>query len=330
MTAIPDIQVEQLSKFYGKRRGVVDFSASIPHGSLVGLLGPNGAGKSTTIRVLSCYTPPTSGRASVCGFDVFSQSLEVRKRLGYLPENCPLYGEMRVMEYLRWTAAMKGLSGSDIDRAIFDAIGPCGIDQVRTQLIGTLSKGYRQRVGLAAALLHRPQVLILDEPTIGLDPLQLREFRALIGSLKGEHTVLISSHILSEIEIICDSVIILNEGRVIADGSPEDLRRDVASCFVVECRIHPSLVVLLPQLINRIRGVTLEHYEEAEGVARFRLRADGVDPRQEIFRFLVGAGIDILEMARERITLEDVFVQHIKNAVKPIRGTALSAPETLS
>lgn len=330
MTTSPAIQAEQLTKFYGKRRGVVDFSVSIPQGSLVGLLGPNGAGKSTTIRMLSCYTPPTSGNAKVCGFDVFSQSLDVRKRLGYLPENCPLYSEMRVMEYLHWTAAMKGLSGSDIDRAIFNVMDPCGIDQVRAQPIGTLSKGYRQRVGLAAALLNQPPVLILDEPTIGLDPLQLREFRALIGSLKGEHTVLISSHILSEIEMICDSVIILNEGRVIADGSPEDLRHDVASCFVVECRIHPSLVVLLPQLINRIPDTTLEKYEENEGLARFRLRSVGADPRQEIFRFLVGAGIDILEMARERITLEDVFVHHIKNAVQAVRGPAANTLETPS
>ena len=308
----PAIQLNQATKFYGKRPGVIDLSASIPRGALVGLLGPNGAGKTTTIRILSCHMPPTSGQARVCGFDVFAQSLEVRKRLGYLPENCPLYPEMRVIEYLRWTAAMKGLAGSDIDRAVFDTLGTCSIDKVRGQTIGTLSKGYRQRVGIAAAIVHRPPILILDEPTIGLDPLQLREFRTLIASFKGKHTVLISSHILSEIEMLCDTVIILNEGRVVASGAPQDLRGQVVSSYLVECRAHPSLFALLPTLIGRMPGVTLDKYEEGGEFARIRLCGENADPRLEIFHQFSRAGIEIRELHRERVTLEDVFLRYTK------------------
>ena len=328
MNDSPVIQAEQVTKFYGKRPGIIDLSFSIARGSLVGLLGPNGAGKTTTIRILACHMPPTSGHARVAGFDVFSESLEIRRRLGYLPENCPLYPDMRVIEYLRWTAAMKGLSGSDVDRAVFDTLTPCGIEKVRAQLIGTLSKGYRQRVGLAAALVHRPEVLILDEPTIGLDPLQVREFRSLIGSLKEKHTVVISSHILSEIEMLCDSVIILNEGRVVASGSPQDLRGHVSSCYTVECRTNPTLVVLLPQLVNRLSGVALDKYEEFGEFARFRLIGEGADPRLEICRLFNQAGIEIQELHKERVTLEDVFIRYTKTAPQAAAQPA-STPEVL-
>lgn len=313
------IRADQVTKFYGRQRGIIDFSAAIPRGALVGLIGPNGAGKTTAIRILTCHMPPTSGTVRVCGFDAFSQSLEIRRRLGYLPENCPLYPEMRVIEYLRWTAQMKGLRGSDAERAIFQTLDPCGIDAVRAQPIGTLSKGYRQRLGLAAALVHRPEVLILDEPTIGLDPLQAREFRSLIGSLRGKHTVLISSHILSEIEVLCDSLIILNEGRVVACGSPQDLRGAVAPCYSVECRIDPALKVLIPQLIHGLLGITLEKYEEDGEFAHFRLASEGPDPRLELFRVFARAGIEIRELVRERVTLEDVFVRYTRagSAVAP-------------
>jgi tellurite resistance protein TerC len=315
------IRAVQVTKFYGRRRGITDFSATIPRGALVGLLGPNGAGKTTAIRILSCHMPPTSGTVRVCGFDAFSQSLAVRQWLGYLPENCPLYPEMRVLEYLRWTAQMKGMRGSEVDRAMFQIIEPCGIDHVRAQAIGTLSKGYRQRVGLAAALIHRPEVLILDEPTIGLDPLQAREFRSLISSLKGIHTVLISSHILSEIDVLCDSVIILNEGCVVASGSPQELRNHVVPRYLVECRIDPSLKVLIPHLVHGMTGVTLDEYEEDGQFARFRLAGDGPDPRLDVFRTFAGAGIELREMKRESVTLEDVFLHYTRT----ILGTAKKA-----
>ena len=314
MTDSPAIEVRQMTKFYGKRSGIVDFSATVERGSLVGLLGPNGAGKTTTIRVLTCHMPPTSGHVQVCGFNVLTHSMEVRKRLGYLPENCPLYPEMRVIEYLTWTAAMKGLTGSDVSRAVYETLGPCGIDHVRTQPIRTLSKGYRQRVGLASALVSKPEIVILDEPTIGLDPVQIREFRSLIGSLKGKHTVLISSHILTEIEMLCDSVIILNEGRVVAAGTPQSLRGEVTTYYSVECRAHPTLLALLPRLVSRLPGVSLEKYDEAGDFAKFRLSSDKTDPRLEIAAILREAGIEIRELHQERVTLEDAFIRHIKTS----------------
>lgn len=306
------VELDQVTKFYGSRPGLVDLSARIPKGSFVGLLGPNGSGKSTTLRILSCCIPPTSGTARICGLDVFRQSLEARRRLGYLPEHCPLYPDMRVIEYLRWTAGMKGLRSSNADRAVFEVLTSCSLDHVREQRIGTLSRGYRQRVGLASVLVHQPDVLILDEPTVGLDPLQVREFRKLIGGLKGKHTVVISSHILSEIEMLCDSVIILNEGWVVARGAPDELRSNVACTYTVECRCHPCLVTMLPHMVDRLNGFSLDGYEEDGEFARFRLCGRGADPRLDISRLLTEAGIELNELSRERLTLEDIFVHHTR------------------
>lgn len=318
------IELDQVTRFYGNRRGVMDVSVSIPKGSLVGLLGPNGAGKSTTIRILSCHIPPTSGRASVCGYDVFSQSIEVRRRIGYLPENCPLYREMRVLEYLRWTAGMKGMRGSECDEAVFRVLDPCCIQEVRRQPIRSLSKGFRQRVGLAAALLHRPEVLILDEPTIGLDPVQIREFRSLIQSLRKKHTVLISSHILSEIESVCDSVVIINEGRVIAQGEPASLTAGLGGRYVLECKADPSLKILLPQWLKTLPGVQLDSYEENEGFARIELRGDREDPRLALYSLLSDAKIPVRELFRRRTTLEDVFVNLVKDKPEPASEEVIS------
>lgn len=304
------IQLHQVTKFYGKRPGVVDLSASIPKGSFVGLLGPNGAGKSTALRILACCIPPSSGEARVCGFDVFHESVEVRRRLGYLPENCPLYPEMRVLEYLQWTAHMKGMDPEQVDRSAYEVLKPCGIEHVRNQFISALSRGYRQRVGLASVLIHRPDVLILDEPTAGLDPLQVREFRSLIGSLKGNHTVLISSHILSEVEMLCDHVIILNEGWVVASGTPESLRTHVPRRFCIECRNHPSLTALLPRLLDALPGAQMCDYVQNDPFVRFSLCTTGPDPRLDIHRFFVSAGIDVRELSHQRTTLEDVFVHY--------------------
>lgn len=312
--------MEQVAKYYGRHAGLIDLTASVPRGALVGLVGPNGSGKSTTLRILAGCIPPTRGTARVCGYDVYTQSIEVRRRLGYLPENCPLYSEMTVVEYLRWTAAMKGLDGSDLDQAVFEVIGPCGVERVRKQTIRTLSKGFRQRTGLASVLVHRPEVLILDEPTVGLDPLQVREFRSLLGSLKGRHTVLISSHILSEIELLCDSVIILHSGRVVASGTPDSLRQETANRYTVECRRHPSLPMILPKLVDRVPGLALEEFAEDGDFARFRLRCRGDDPRLEVSRMLRAAGIEVRELSREAVTLEDVFVEAIKNRRDPAIG----------
>jgi len=329
MNDTPAIYLDRVTRFYGRRVGLLDLSASIQPGTLVGLLGPNGAGKTTTIRILSCYMPPTGGTARICGFDVFTQSLEVRKRVGYLPENCPLYPEMRVIEYLRWIASLKGLQGSDVDRAIFDALGPCGIDDVRERMIGTLSKGYRQRVGLASVLLTKPPVLILDEPTIGLDPNQVREFRKLMASLKGKHTILLSSHILPEVEMLCDSVIILNEGRVVASGAPDDLRSSVNHSYRIQCRYNVLLPTLLPRLVERLPDTTLVEYTEDGENAYILLQSDQTDPRTELFRFFTEAGLTLVDLHKEKVTLEDVFVQYTQRSqTQPPANTTPSPAAT--
>lgn len=213
------IHVERLTKYYGDYAAVRDISFDVREGQVVGFLGPNGAGKSTTMRILAGYQSASSGVATIAGLDVFWDSIEVRRRIGYMPESCPLYGEMRVEEYLRFRGGLKGLSGSRRRSRLDYVLNRCWLKDVRKQLIGTLSKGYRQRVGLADALIAEPQVLILDEPTAGLDPAQIRETRALIRELGQEHTVILSTHILSEVEKTCDHVIIIAKGQVALDRS---------------------------------------------------------------------------------------------------------------
>jgi ABC-2 type transport system ATP-binding protein len=219
------IHVSNLTKYYGDYAAVRNVSFDVPAGQVVGFLGPNGAGKSTTMRILAGFLTATSGRAAIDGLDVFWQPLEVRRRIGYMPENCPLYPEMRVAEYLLFRAGVKGLHGRAAKRRAEYVMQRCWLTDVRRQLIGTLSKGYRQRVGLADALVHNPPVLILDEPTIGLDPGQIRETRGLIRELGREHTILLSTHILSEVEHTCARVILINRGQVAAAGPLDELRR---------------------------------------------------------------------------------------------------------
>jgi ABC-2 type transport system ATP-binding protein len=219
------IHVSNLTKYYGDYAAIRDVSFEVPRGQVVGFLGPNGAGKTTTMRILAGFMTATSGKATIDGLDVFWQPVEVRRRIGYMPENCPLYLEMRVAEYLRFRAGIKGLHGRAAGRRVDYLVGRCWLGDVRRQLIGTLSRGYRQRVGLADVLLADPPVLILDEPTAGLDPSQIRETRKLIRELGEEHTILLSTHILPEVELTCSRVIIVNRGRVAAEGMLEDMRR---------------------------------------------------------------------------------------------------------
>jgi ABC-2 type transport system ATP-binding protein len=218
------IHVSNLTKYYGDYAAVRNVSFDVPRGKVVGFLGPNGAGKSTTMRILAGYLAATSGRATIDGLDVFWQPVEVRRRIGYMPESCPLYPELRVAEYLTFRGGIKGLHGRDCQKRVEFVLERCWLRDVRRQLVGTLSKGYRQRVGLADALLHNPPVLILDEPTAGLDPAQIRETRQLIRELGREHTILLSTHILSEVEVTCEQAIIINRGRVAAVGRLDDLR----------------------------------------------------------------------------------------------------------
>jgi ABC-2 type transport system ATP-binding protein len=229
------IHVSHLTKYYGDYPAVRDVSFDVSRGQVVGFLGPNGAGKSTTMRILAGYLTATSGRATIAGIDVFWDPVEVRRQIGYMPENCPLYPEMRVLEYLTFRGGVKGLHGRACRRRVEFVLERCWLREVRRQLIGTLSKGYRQRVGLADAMLHNPSVLILDEPTIGLDPTQIRETRNLIRELGQEHTILVSTHILSEVEVTCEQAIIINRGRVVASGKLDDLRaggRSLEETFV--------------------------------------------------------------------------------------------------
>src|SRR5207302_46447 len=216
------IKVENLTKRYAGHTAIRDLSFEVGKGEIMGFLGPNGAGKTTTMRILSSFLPPTSGRASIAGFDVFEQSLQARSRLGYMPENVPLYNEMRVDEYLSYRAALKGIPHRRIGERVGDVKELCGLREVERKLIATLSKGYRQRVGLADALVHEPELLILDEPTIGLDPNQIRSVRQLIKSLAGAHTVLISTHILPEAEMTCHRVFIMYAGKILAADTPEN------------------------------------------------------------------------------------------------------------
>jgi ABC-2 type transport system ATP-binding protein len=234
------IHVSKLTKFYGDYAAVRNVSFDVPQGQVVGFLGPNGAGKSTTMRILAGYLTASSGRATIAGLDVFWNPVEVRRRIGYMPENCPLYPEMRVVEYLRFRAGIKGLHGGEAKRRIEYVLGRCWLSDVRRQLVGTLSKGYRQRVGLADVLLNNPPVLILDEPTAGLDPGQIRETRKLIRELGQQHTILLSTHILSEVEVTCDSAIIINRGQVVAAGRLIDLKPE-----------HQSLEEMFINLVER-------------------------------------------------------------------------------
>src|SRR5687767_12245357 len=217
------IRVNGLTKRYARNVAVDNISFEVEKGQIVGFLGPNGAGKTTTMRVLTCFLPPTSGTANVAGFDVLEHPLEVKKRIGYLPETPPLYPEMEVVEYLTFVGRLKGIPSAELPARISDSIGRCALGDVRTKLIGKLSKGYRQRVGLAQAIIHNPDVLILDEPTSGLDPKQIIETRSLIKSLAGDHTIILSTHILPEVEQICERVIIISQGRIAATDTVENL-----------------------------------------------------------------------------------------------------------
>jgi ABC-2 type transport system ATP-binding protein len=238
------IHVSHLTKYYGDYAAVSDVSFDVPKGQVVGFLGPNGAGKTTTMRILAGYLTATSGRATIAGLDVFWQPVEVRRQIGYMPENCPLYPEMRVAEYLAFRGGIKGLHGPACRRRVDYVLRRCWLSDVRRQLIGTLSKGYRQRVGLADVLLHSPRVLILDEPTAGLDPGQIRETRKLIRELGQEHTILLSTHILPEVEMTCDQAIIINRGRVAAAGRLDDLRTQGQSLEEMFVRLVESEAVV--------------------------------------------------------------------------------------
>jgi ABC-2 type transport system ATP-binding protein len=301
------IHVAKLTKYYGDYAAVRDVSFDVERGRIVGFLGPNGAGKSTTMRILAGYLTATSGRATIDRLDVFWKPLEVRRRIGYMPESCPLYPEMRVVEYLRYRAGIKGLHGRAAARRVEHVLKRCWVDDVRRQLIGTLSKGYRQRVGLADALLADPPVLILDEPTAGLDPSQIRETRVLIRELGEQHTVLLSTHILSEVEMTCDHVIIINRGVVAEAGPLADLARHAGRHAVLIAELGGQVDgAAVRRLIDVDRAET---QALADGV---RLRIPTSDPAKLAARLAalaVEQGWQVRELRPQQQTLEDLFVR---------------------
>ncbi len=304
------IQVENLTKRYGSAVAVDGISFEVGKGEIVGFLGPNGAGKSTTMRMLSCFLPPTSGRAEIAGFDVFKDSLRARERIGYMPESVPLYLDMRVNEYLRYRARLKGVLGRRMKERIGDVMDLCGLAQVSTKLLGSLSKGYRQRVGLADAMVNEPDLLILDEPTIGLDPNQIRSVRELIKNLGRHHTILISTHILSEVEMTCSRVMILNGGKIVASDAPENLRSHLRAAG--DARLEAKVVDAgdAAAALGTVEGVKgVEVVSEGEW-SEFRMTvADGRDPREAVWKLALDRGWAVRELSRSRATLEDAFAE---------------------
>ncbi len=303
------IKVEQLAKRYADVYAVDRISFEVNQGEILGLLGPNGAGKTTTMRILTCYMPATSGTATVAGYDVFRDSISVRRQIGYLPENVPLYPEMRVREYLTFRAKLKKVPSRERKVKIDECIEKCRIKDVQHQIIGTLSKGYRQRVGLADTLVHDPKILILDEPTIGLDPNQIRQVRQLIKELGERHTILLSTHILPEVEMLCGRVIIINKGKIVAMDSPSNLATQLrsGSNIVLEVRGNGEKV---KNALSGIKGVKKVVWHDKGEIGNYMIEAEkGVDVREDIFSSIVKNNGVIREMKQTAVTLEEVFHQ---------------------
>jgi ABC-2 type transport system ATP-binding protein len=309
------ITVTDLTKKYARTTAVDHISFSVSKGQIVGFLGPNGAGKTTTMRMLTCFFPPTAGTATVAGFDVFSQSLEVRKHIGYLPEAPPLYLEMETVDYLRFVGRLKGLSGPELEKRIAYVLDRCAIADVKNKLLGKLSKGYRQRVGLAQAIIHNPDVLILDEPTAGLDPKQINETRDLIKSLAGDHTIILSTHILPEVEQTCEQVLIINKGKLVATDSVHNLQaraRGAESVLLeVAARDGQLSAPLVQQRLERVAGVSrVAMKNQLDNGAVFEIESDkGRLVRGDLARSVVDAGWDLNELRPAAMSLEEIFLQ---------------------
>lgn len=300
------IEVRELSKHYGDVVAVENVSFSVDKGVILGFLGPNGAGKTTTMRMLTCYLPPSQGEAKVAGFDVVEESIEVRKRIGYLPEQPPLYHDMTVNAYLRFVAKIKGVPSAALNSQIDDTMEKTGIAHHRHTVIGHLSKGYRQRVGLAQALVHEPEVLILDEPTVGLDPKQIIEIREVIKGLGGDHTVILSTHILPEVSMTCGQLAIINNGRIAGQGTPESLMAQLKEGEVLSAHIDgPSEQVL--GMIGQLEGV-LEVEAGGEEGAYVVTSTPGADVRDDLTRKVVESGFSLRELRPLDMTLEDIFL----------------------
>jgi ABC-2 type transport system ATP-binding protein len=304
------IEVENLTKEYGTNRAVDQVTFNVRKGEVLGFLGPNGAGKSTTMKILTCFLAPTAGQARVAGCDVFDESLEVRRHVGYLPEDTPLYKDMTVLEHLEFAANMHGMSGGTVHGRIKEIGGRCGLSDVAGKLVGELSKGYRQRVGLAQAMLHDPDILILDEPTSGLDPNQIAEIRALIKEVGKEKTVILSTHILPEVQATCSRMLIISGGKLVADGTPDELRaREKATRYRLVVESVGAAPEAVKDKVVALSGVTqCQKIAGEDGAHTFAI--DGVatnDLRKSLFRVAVDNKWPLLELTRQAASLEDVF-----------------------
>ncbi len=303
------IEAEGLTKYYGPLPGIENVSFQVAQGEVVGFLGPNGAGKSTTMRILTCYMPASSGSARIDGLDCFEQSLQVRSRIGYLPENVPLYTDLTVQRFLRFVAGAKGVEARNQKGELSRVLSICGLEKVAQRIIGHLSKGFRQRVGLAQALLNSPPVLVLDEPTIGLDPTQIIEIRKLIKDLREDHTILLSSHILPEVAQICQRVIIINKGRVIATDTPANLTQQLQKSAFVKVEVAGEGGRSLVDALEGLPGVLRATPEDGHG-NRLLVETDrSEDLRPRIARLLVERGESLLELKAMDLSLEDIFMQ---------------------
>jgi ABC-2 type transport system ATP-binding protein len=329
------IKVEELTKRYARNVAVDHISFQVEKGQIVGFLGPNGAGKTTTMRMLTCFMPPTDGRAEVAGFDVLEHPMEVKRRIGYLPESPPVYPEMEVVEYLNFVGRIKGVPKSGLAKRIDEVMEKCAVAEVRNKEIGKLSKGYRQRVGLAQAILHNPDVLILDEPTSGLDPHQIMETRDLIRGLAGDHTIILSTHILSEVEATCEHVIIIAKGKLVATDTVANLTSRLHGTEMVSVEVAPRLagsdgsvfVSQVQQKLEQVFGVSrVLHKETKDGRERFAVESlQGRQIRPELARAVIESGWNLNELRSVGLSLEEIFLQ-LTAEHKPEEAPALETP----
>ncbi len=305
------IEVENFSKSYYGFRAVQGISFRVDKGEIVGFLGPNGAGKSTTMKVLAGYLPPTDGKVKIAGFDVVTDSIEVRKRIGYMPENVPLYTEMRVNEFLRFRAELKKVARRKIKERVETVKQLCSLKDVENKIIGTLSKGYRQRVGLADAMVHDPELLILDEPTIGLDPNQIRAVRDLIKDLGRHHTILLSTHILSEVELTCSRVLVINRGRIEASDTPANLTKLVrgGGSIVLEVKAGAADIISKMKVIPKVEDVEIVAPGEGDWTQAKIFAEPGADVREAVFNVVRQNNWSLRELSRVKATLEEAFVE---------------------
>ncbi len=304
------IETQHLTKQFVGRNAVDNISFELKRGEIVGFLGPNGAGKTTTMRMITGYLPATSGSVRVAGYDIFKDSLKARREIGYMPESVPLYDDMRVKEYLTFRAKLKGLRGAGVSENVARVVDLCTLGEVRNKLIGTLSKGFRQRVGLADALVHKPALLILDEPTNGLDPNQTRQVRTLIGQLGSEHTILISTHLLNEVEMICGRVIIIDKGKIKADDKPENLIQDLraSGALRLEIKAEPNIAQKKISAVPGVRRAVQELLPD--GWLLYQIKVDpGADVREALHELANANKWPLRELSLRGVTLEDVFVE---------------------